>query len=96
MKKIILLTFSFLIFSCNTPTAKTNSLEWSDDGKDFIFKQCISWGLSAGNMTVDKANEYCYCTLDIIIENFDNAQDVIDKMLLDRSLMLLYEGCKYP
>ena len=96
MKKIILATFYFLFFSCNT-TQKNSSTDvinsWTEDEKDFIFKQCISWGLSSGTMDVERSNEYCYCVLGILEENFENGQTTIEAMEKNRDLRLLYEGC---
>ena len=73
---------------------KRVDLQWSDDDKDIIFKQCISWGLSAGKMNIKEANDYCYCSLEIIIENFKNRDDVIEQMEIDSSQSDLWIGCK--
>ena len=44
---------------------------------------------------VEQANRYCYCTLDILIENFENKQIAEEHLLKDPSLRLIwYENCK--
>ena len=96
MRKILFITLSFILFSCNT-TQKNSSTDientWSDQERDFIFKQCVNWGLSAGNMDIERSNEYCYCVLGILEENFENGQTTIEEFEKNRGLMELYQGC---
>ena len=46
-------------------------------------------------MGSEKANKYCYCTLDILLEKFENKQIAEDQIAEDPSQRLIwYEGCK--
>ena len=94
MKNIIIISLSILLLSCVNVNNNATLTEWSDDDKDIIFKQCISWGLSAGKMDIKEANDYCYCSLEIIIENFKNRDNVIEQMEIDSSQSDLWIGCK--
>jgi hypothetical protein len=93
MKNIIIITFSIILLSCTNVKNTSTLTEWSEEDKDIIFKQCISWGLSSKNMDISEANDYCYCSLEIIIENFKNRDDVIEQMEIDRSQSDLWIGC---
>jgi len=92
MKKIILITFCFLFFSCNTN--QKNSVKWTDLEKDFVFEECIRYAIGAETMSKDSANVYCYCSLDIIIEQYENRQDALQKISENPGLVLEWEKCK--
>ena len=92
MKKIILITFCFLSFSCNTN--QKNSVKWTDNDKDFLFEECIRYALLAEAMSKESANEYCYCSLDIILEQFENRQDAQQRISVNPGLVLEWEKCK--
>ena len=93
MRKIILITFCFLFFCCNTN--QKNPVKWSDDDKDLVFQQCIAFAIEVDNMDSEKANNYCYCSLDIIIENFENKEVAQNQISLDNELRLMWdETCR--
>ena len=92
MRKIILITFCFLCFSCNTN--QKNSLGWTDNDKDFVFEECIRYALVAEAMSKESANEYCYCSLDIIIEQFENRADAQKRISNNPGLVLEWEKCQ--
>ena len=74
-----------MCFSCNTN--QKNSLGWTDNDKDFVFEECIRYALVAEAMSKESANEYCYCSLDIIIEQsnemkIDNEADKFLTLIL--------------
>ena len=46
-------------------------------------------------MDSEKANNYCYCSLDIIIENFENKEVAQNQISLDNELRLMWdETCR--
>jgi len=93
MKKIIFIIFYFLFFSCNT--GNKNSIKWTDEEKDDVFKNCITFAMEVDKMDAEQANRYCYCTLDILIKNFENKQIAEEHLLKDPSLRVTwYENCK--
>ncbi len=93
MRKIILITFCFLFFSCNTN--QKNSIKWTDTEKDEIFKECIRFAIEIDKMGSETANKYCYCTLDILLEKYENKQIAEEQIAEDPSQRLVwYEGCK--
>ena len=93
MRKIILITFCFLFFCCNTN--QKNPVKWTDDDKDLVFQQCITFAIEVDNMDSEKANNYCYCSLDIIIENFENKEVAQNQISLDNELRLMWdETCR--
>ena len=93
MRKIILITFCFLFFCCNTN--QKNPVKWTDDDKDLVFQQCIAFAIEVDNMDSEKANNYCYCSLDIIIENFENKEVAQNQISLDNELRLMWdETCR--
>tara|TARA_B100001964_G_scaffold174080_1_gene191746 strand:+ start:128 stop:412 length:285 start_codon:yes stop_codon:yes gene_type:complete len=94
MKKIILATFYFLFFSCNTTHKNSNLSIWTDEEKNDVFKTCMKYSMEIENLNVEKANEYCYCSLDVLVENFENRQIAQKQISLDNSLRDLWVHCK--
>ena len=94
MKKIILATFYFLFFSCNTTHKNSNLSIWTEEEKDDVFKRCMKYSMEIENLNVEKANEYCYCSLDVLVENFENYQIAQKQISLDNSLRDLWVHCK--
>ena len=93
MRKIIVVTFCFLFFSCNAN--QKNPSKWTEAEKDDLFKECIKFAMEIDNMNDEKANEYCYCSLDIIVKNFENKQMANKQIGLDNNLRLLWdETCR--
>ena len=93
MRKIILITFCFLSFSCNMNQQK--SIKWSDKEKDDFFSECISFAIEIDKMNVEKANNYCYCTLDILVEMYENKNIAEEQIAKDPSQRLIWhENCK--
>ena len=92
MKNIIIITFSFLFFSCNSSNKMVES--WTEEEKDTLFSECIKYATEIEKMNIEEANDYCYCSLEIIIENFKNRDDVIEQMEIDSSQSDLWIGCK--
>ena len=93
MRKIILITFCFLFFCCNTN--QKNPVKWTDDDKDLVFQQCIVFAMEVDNMDSEKANNYCYCSLEIIVENFENLEVTQNQISLDDGLRLIWdETCR--
>ena len=93
MKKILFITFSYLLFSCNTN--EKNSNKWTEAEKDDIFKECIKYSMETDMMNVEKANEFCYCTLNVIVDKFNNKQAVEEAVAKDRSIRLVwYNSCQ--
>ena len=91
MKNIILITLSILFFSCNSSIKK--EVVWTEEEKDDVFKECIKYVTDIEKMNIEKANDFCYCSLDIIIENFENKEDADEKISKDNSLRSLWQGC---
>ena len=91
MKNIIVITFFFLFISCNSSNKKLES--WTLEEKDDVFKECIKYAIDIDKMNIEKANDYCYCSLDIIIENFENKEVADEKISKDNSLRSLWQGC---
>ena len=93
MRKILFITFSFLLFSCNTTQEK--SIKWTDIEKDEVFKECIEFAIEVDMMDTEQANKYCYCTLDILLEKFESKQIAEEQYAKDPSIRgIWYEGCK--
>jgi len=91
MKNIITITFFFLFISCNSSNKKLES--WTPEEKDDVFKECVKYAIDIEKMNIEKANDYCYCSLDVIIENFENKEDADEKISKDTSLRSLWQGC---
>ena len=91
MKNIIIVTFSFLFFSCNSSNKNVES--WTEEEKDILFSECIKYATEIEKMNIEKANDYCYCSLDIIIENFENRNILNEKISNDASYRDLWSGC---
>lgn len=91
MKNIIIITFSFLFFSCNSSNKNVES--WTEEEKDILFSECIKYATEIEKMNIEKANDYCYCSLDIIIENFENRNILNEKISNDASYRELWSGC---
>ena len=91
MKNIILITLSILFFSCNSSIKK--EVVWTEEAKDDVFKECIKYVTDIEKMNIEKANDFCYCSLDIIIENFENKEVADEKISKDNSLRSLWQGC---
>jgi len=91
MKNIILITLSILFFSCNSSIKK--EVVWTEEEKDDVFKECIKYVTDIEKMNIEKANDFCYCSLDIIIENFENKEVADEKISKDNSLRSLWQGC---
>ena len=91
MKNIIIITFSFLFFSCNSSNKNVES--WTEEEKDILFSECIKYATEIEKMNIEKANDYCYCSLDIIIENFENRNILNEKISNDASYRDLWVGC---
>tara|TARA_B100000029_G_C16915676_1_gene719425 strand:- start:116 stop:397 length:282 start_codon:yes stop_codon:yes gene_type:complete len=93
MRKIILITFCFLSFSCNTN--QKNPIKWTDKDKDEVFAECISFAMEIDKMNAEKANNYCYCALDILVERFENKKIAGEQIGKDPSQRLIWhENCK--
>ena len=91
MKNIILITLSILFFSCNSSIKK--EVVWTEEEKDDVFKECIKYVTDIEKMNIEKANDFCYCSLDIIIANFENKEVADEKISKDNSLRSLWQGC---
>tara|TARA_B100002019_G_C20975787_1_gene453384 strand:- start:160 stop:441 length:282 start_codon:yes stop_codon:yes gene_type:complete len=91
MKNIIIITFSFLFFSCNSSNKEVGS--WTEEEKDTLFSECIKYATETEKMNIKKANDYCYCSLEIIIENFDNKVIADEKISNDNRLRSLWKAC---
>ena len=93
MRKILFITFSFLLFSCNTN--EKNSIKWTEAEKDDIFKDCIQYSMEIEKTNVEKANEFCYCTLDILVEKFDNKKKLEEEITKDPSIRAIWlDNCQ--
>ena len=79
------------IVSCNPKQAEVS--KWTDEEKDLTYKECIAYAIDIREMSIDKSNNYCQCTLDILVTNFENDDDARIKIGEDKSLRLLFEGC---
>ena len=91
MKNIIIITFSFLFFSCNSSNKMVES--WTEEEKDTLFRECIKYATEIEKMNIEKANDFCYCSLDIIVENFENKKVANEKISNDASYRDLWAGC---
>ena len=93
MRKILFITFSFLLFSCNTN--EKNSIKWTEAEKDKIFKDCIKYSMEIKNTNAEKANEFCYCSLDILVEKFDNKKKLEEEIAKDPSIRSIWlDNCQ--
>ena len=46
-------------------------------------------------MNVEKANEFCYCTLDILVEKFDNKKKLEEEIAKDLSIRAIWlDNCQ--
>ena len=90
MKKLILFISLYIFISCNSNQSKES--KWTDDEKDSVFKECINYAIDQlGNL--DEANNYCYCTLQILTAKFQNKADAETQIGKDPSLRSIFEGC---
>ena len=90
MKKLILFISLFIFISCNSNQSKVS--KWTDEEKDMVFKECINYAIDQlGDL--DESNNYCYCTLQILTNKFQNKADAETQIGNDPSLRALFEGC---
>ena len=80
-----------IIVSCNTK--QTEILKWTDEEKDLTYKECIAYAIDIREMSIDKSDKYCQCTLDIITTEFESKEDAQIKIGNDQSLRSLFEAC---
>jgi len=93
MRKILFITLSFILFSCNTTEKK--SIKWTEADKDDVFKECIKYSMDTVNMNIEKANEFCYCTLNILVEKFDNKKKLEEEIAKDPSIRSIWlDSCQ--
>ena len=92
MKKLILFISLFIFISCNSNESKVS--KWTDEEKDIVFKECINYAYTIEQLgDLDKSNNYCYCTLQIITNKFQNKADAEAQIGKDPSLRSIFEGC---
>ncbi len=90
MKKLILFISLFIFISCNSNQSKVS--KWTDDEKDTVFKECINYAIDQlGDL--NEANDYCYCTLQILTAKFQNKADAEVQIANDPSLRDIFAGC---
>ena len=90
MKKLILFISLFILISCNSNQSKVS--KWTDDEKEMVFKECINYAIDQlGNL--DEANNYCYCTLQVLTSKFQNKADAETQIDSDPSLKDIFAGC---
>jgi len=90
MKKLILFISLLIFISCDSNQAKVS--KWTDDEKDTVFKECINYAIDQlGDL--DEANNYCYCTLQILTAKFQNKADAEVQIGNDPSLREIFAGC---
>ena len=90
MKKLIVFISLFILISCNSNQSKVS--KWTDEEKDMVFKECINYAIDQlGDL--DEANNYCYCTLQIITNKFQNKADAETQIANDPSLRDSFAGC---
>jgi len=91
MKTIYTSILVLIIASCNTKQAEIS--KWTEEDKDLTYKECITYAMDIRGMDVNESDDYCQCTLDILVTNFENDNDARIKIGEDKSLRLLFEGC---
>jgi len=91
MKNIISLTFLITILSCNSNDK--NSKLWTDEEKDIVFKECINFYSNREGKSIEESNRICYCSLDILTENFKNKEEAESEINKNPSLRSLWERC---
>ncbi|MDB2366173.1 hypothetical protein N9V49_01550 [Flavobacteriaceae bacterium] len=91
MKTIYTSILVLIIASCNTKQAEIS--KWTEEDKDLTYKECITYAMDIRGMDVNESDDYCQCTLDILVTNFENDDDARIKIGEDKSLRLLFEGC---
>ncbi|MFL2628719.1 MAG: hypothetical protein ACJ0OQ_03045 [Candidatus Marisimplicoccus sp.] len=91
MRKIILITFCFLFFACNTN--EKNTIKWTEDEKDLTYKECITYAMDIRGMDIDKSDAYCQCNIDVLVSNFKNNEDARIKIGNDTSLRSMFDVC---
>ena len=90
MKKLILFISLFTFISCDSNQSKVS--KWTDEEKDMVFKECINYAIDQlGDL--DEANNYCYCTLQMITNKFQNKADAETQIGNDPSLRSIFAGC---
>ena len=57
-----------------------------------VFKECINYAIDQF-ADIDRSNNYCYCTLEILTTEFENKADAETKINNDPSLRSTFEGC---
>ena len=90
MKKIILFVSLFIMISCNSNESKVS--KWTEEEKDIVFKECINYAIDQLE-DIDESNNYCYCTLEIITNKFQNKADAETQIGNDPSLRSIFDGC---
>ena len=78
MKNILLLIIIIINFSCDSIVNKEGA--WTDEDKDFIFKQCISEEIDINNKSIEDANEFCYCAIQEITNKFINKEAAFEEV----------------
>ena len=90
MKNLILFISLFIFISCGSNQSKVS--KWTDEEKDMVFKECINYAIDQlGDL--DESNNYCYCTLQILTNKFQNKADAETQIGKDPSLRSIFEGC---
>ena len=80
-----------IIVSCNTK--QTENQKWTDEDKDLTYKECITYTMDVRKTNRNESDNYCQCTLDILMSNFDSNKDAQKKISNDNSLRVLFEAC---
>ena len=70
MKKYHYIIILIFIFSCKSKNQ--SEISWTDKEKDLVFKECFDYQQADTESMKEYANEYCYCTLDLIVDKYNN------------------------
>ena len=93
MKKYHYIIILIFIFSCKSKNQ--SEISWTDKEKDQVFKECIDYAYTKASIGKNNASEYCYCTLDKLVDKYNNLTEA-NKDLATRNNQFLndfYSPC---
>ena len=91
MKKYHYIIILIFIFSCKSKNQ--SEISWTDKEKDQVFKQCIDYAYTKASIGKNNASEYCYCTLDKLVDKYNNLTEVKELNNYSITLNDLFSPC---
>ena len=68
--------------------------ERPEEEKELIFKDCINYTLDIKGLNLNESNEYCNCTLRILITKFDGKKEAEESLTKNITSNSIYEPCE--